>query len=104
VWTLATVGVVLSTLLVGFGVWVVARWIGVDLPLAWALAFGALLSPTDPIAVAGAMRSGAISPRLGAVLQGEALFNDGVGFVVFTATAEFAASGTAPHALHTIGA
>ncbi|MBV9512330.1 MAG: cation:proton antiporter [Caulobacteraceae bacterium] len=104
VWTLATLGVVLSTLLVGFGVWAAGQAIGADLPLAWALAFGALISPTDPIAVAGAMRTGAVSPRLGAVLQGEALFNDGVGFVVFTAAAGFAASGTAPQALHTLGA
>ena len=50
VWTLATVGVLLSTALVGYGVWAAARLMGADLPLAWALTFGALISPTDPVA------------------------------------------------------
>ena len=104
VWTLATVGVLVSTALVGAGVWAAARMMGADLPLSWALTFGALISPTDPIAVLGAMRSGAVSPRLGAVLQGEALFNDGVGFVAFSAALAFATSGTLPHPLHTAGA
>jgi CPA1 family monovalent cation:H+ antiporter len=103
VWTLATVGVLLSTALVGIGVWAAARALGTALPLAWALTFGALISPTDPIAVLSAMKSGAVSPRLGAILQGEALFNDGVGFVAFTAALAFATSGAAPHPLHTAG-
>lgn len=104
VWTLATLGVLLSTALVGIGVWMAAKVLGADLPLAWALTFGALISPTDPIAVLSAMRSGAVSPRLGAVLQGEALFNDGVGFVAFSAALAFATSGALPHPLHTGGA
>ncbi|MHB8283844.1 MAG: cation:proton antiporter domain-containing protein, partial [Caulobacteraceae bacterium] len=104
VWTLATVGVLLSTALVGLGVWAAAHALGTTLPLAWALTFGALISPTDPIAVLSAVKTGAVSPRLGAILQGEALFNDGVGFVAFTAALAFATSGAAPHPLHTAGA
>lgn len=104
VWTLATLGVLLSTVLVGFGLWAAAKAFGADLPLAWALTFGALISPTDPIAVLAAMRSGAVSPRLGAVLQGEALFNDGVGLVAFATALAFATSGAAPHPLTTAGA
>jgi monovalent cation:H+ antiporter, CPA1 family len=96
--------VLLSTGLVGGGVWIAAKVMGADLPLAWALTFGALISPTDPIAVLGAMRSGAVSTRLGAVLQGEALFNDGVGFVAFSATLAFATSGAVPPPLHAGGA
>ena len=103
-WTLATVGVLISTGLVGVGVWIAARVSGLDLPLPWALTFGALISPTDPIAVLAAMRSGAVSKRLGAVLQGEALFNDGVGFVAFSAALALAAQGIAPHPLHAAGA
>jgi CPA1 family monovalent cation:H+ antiporter len=104
VWTLATLGVVLSTVLVGGGVWAAGRLLGADLPLAWALAFGALISPTDPVAVIGAVKSGAVSTRLGAVLQGEALFNDGVGFLAFSAAVAFAASGAAPQPGHVLGA
>ena len=102
--TLATVGVLVSTMLVGAGLWLAARGLGIALPLSWALVFGALISPTDPVAVIGQVRSGGLSTRLGAVLQGEALFNDGVGLVAFTAAVAFATSGAVPDPLHTAGA
>jgi CPA1 family monovalent cation:H+ antiporter len=85
VWTLATGGVAASTALVGGGIWMAARGLGVDLPLIWALVFGALISPTDPVAVLSTVRGERLSGRLKAVIQGEALFNDGVGIVVFLA-------------------
>lgn len=101
VWTLATLGVVVSTALVGVGLWGAARLLGIDLPLPWALVFGALISPTDPVAVTAALSGHGgerpISARLGAVLQGESLFNDGFGLVVFSAVLAFAMSGAAPH-------
>ena len=93
IWTLATLGVFASTALVGFGVWWVSGAVGLALPLPWALVFGALISPTDPVAVMGLARSGVLSQRLAAVLQGEALFNDGVGLVAFTAALAFATGG-----------
>ncbi|HET6972042.1 MAG TPA: cation:proton antiporter [Phenylobacterium sp.] len=102
VWSLATVGVVASTVVVGAGLWLVARIFGLDLPLAWALVFGALISPTDPIAVLATVKGGHISKRLQVVLQGEALFNDGVGIVVFTALVAVA-SGLAPSPLEALG-
>jgi CPA1 family monovalent cation:H+ antiporter len=95
VFWLATIGVLVSTVLVGVGVWLAARWLGYSLPLPWALVFGALISPTDPVAVLATLRRGQLSASLRVVLQGEALFNDGVGIVVFSALAAFAA-GAAP--------
>ncbi len=103
IWSLATLGVLVSTVLVGLGVWAAARGLGVALPLSWALVFGALISPTDPVAVMAQVRAGGLSKRLGAVLQGEALFNDGVGLVVFSAALAFAAHGRAPDPVREVG-
>jgi CPA1 family monovalent cation:H+ antiporter len=93
VWTLASVGVLASTFLVGGGVWLAARALGLGLPLPWALVFGALISPTDPIAVLSTVKRGTLSHGMKAILQGEALFNDGVGIVVFLAMTTLATSG-----------
>ncbi|WP_207160472.1 cation:proton antiporter [Rhodospirillum rubrum] len=82
--TLAVIGTTVSTILVGGAVWEVSRLIGHPLPLPWALVFGALISPTDPVAVISTLRHVAISKRLAVEMQGEALFNDGVGIVLFT--------------------
>lgn len=100
--SLATVGVIASTVIVGVGLWGAARALGVALPLPWALVFGALISPTDPIAVLATVKRGNLSKTLQVVLQGEALFNDGVGIVVFAALLAFA-TGSAPDPLHAIG-
>lgn len=94
--SLATLGVVVSTLLVGGGLWGLASLLGVDLSLGWAVAFGALICPTDPVAVLATVRTGGFSERLRSILLGEALFNDGVGIVVFGAAVSVAASGSAP--------
>jgi CPA1 family monovalent cation:H+ antiporter len=95
VWTLATLGVAASTVIVGTGMWLVGGWLGFALPLPWALTFGALISPTDPVAVLATLKRGQLPRTLKVVLQGEALFNDGVGIVLFTALVAFA-SGAAP--------
>jgi CPA1 family monovalent cation:H+ antiporter len=95
VWTLATLGVVASTAIVGTGVWLAAGWLGLTLPLPWALVFGALISPTDPVAVLATLKRGDLSATLRVVLQGEALFNDGVGIVVFTALVAYASGAEA---------
>lgn len=80
---LALIGTTVSTALVGGAMWEVSRFIGQPLPLAWALVFGALISPTDPVAVITTLRHVSISKRLEVEMQGEALFNDGVGIVLF---------------------
>jgi len=82
---LATLGVAGSIVIVGFGLWAVADRVGLALPLSWALVFGALISPTDPVAVLATLHHVRLSKTLTVVLQGEALFNDGVGIVAFTA-------------------
>lgn len=95
--SLATVGVLASIATVGLGIWGFAQLLGLHLSMSWSLVFGALISPTDPIAVLAAVRHGGLSKRLVAVLQGEALFNDGVGIVVFTALAALAVGGDQLH-------
>jgi CPA1 family monovalent cation:H+ antiporter len=80
---MATVGVLISTFIVGAGTWAIARMFGIDLPFIWALVFGALISPTDPIAVLGILKTVRIPPTLEAKIVGESLFNDGVGVTLF---------------------
>lgn len=92
---LATLGVAGSIIVVGFGLWLIAGALGLSLPLIWALAFGALISPTDPVAVLATVRHVKMSKALTSVLQGEALFNDGVGIVAFTALVAVATGGDA---------
>src|SRR6185437_10275445 len=100
---LATLGVAGSIVVVGFGLWAVARALGLALPLAWALVFGALISPTDPVAVLATVRLTALSRTLTVVLQGEALFNDGVGIVAFTALTALAVGGAAVDPVAIVG-
>ncbi|MCB2020495.1 MAG: cation:proton antiporter, partial [Burkholderiaceae bacterium] len=80
---MALVGTALSALLVGGAVWYALPWLGVQLPLVYCLLFGALISPTDPIAVMGILKSAGAPRRLELVIAGESLFNDGVGVVIF---------------------
>ncbi|MEP7211371.1 MAG: sodium:proton antiporter [Alphaproteobacteria bacterium] len=81
---LSTLGVIASTLIIGYGLQVMTHLAGIKLPLVWCLVFGALISPTDPVAVMGAMKSAATPRGLQATISGESLFNDGVGVVVFS--------------------
>lgn len=94
--SLAVAGTVLSTAVVGFGMWWVLPLTGVQLPLLYCLLFGALISPTDPIAVMGILKSARAPKELELVIAGESLFNDGVGVVLFSLLLGVLASGGVP--------
>ncbi|MGH1570788.1 cation:proton antiporter [Methylobacterium sp. P31] len=89
--TLALVGTLISTVIVGCAFWAAAQVIGRPLPLPWTLVFGALISPTDPVAVLATLKNVNVPEALEVEMQGEALFNDGVGIVLFTVLLAFAA-------------
>jgi CPA1 family monovalent cation:H+ antiporter len=99
---LATVGVLLSTFFVGSLLWIVLQWIGVDLSYAYCMVFGALISPTDAIAVLGALKNARVPKRLELTITGEALFNDGVAIVAFIVLMGLAA-GTHTMSLESVG-
>lgn len=89
---LATVGTVTSTALVGFLFYGLTALFGVNLELIYCLLFGALISPTDPIAVMGILKSVGAPKSLETKITGESLFNDGVGVVVFLVLLQIATS------------
>lgn len=93
---LAVLGTLLSTLVVGYVMWLVLPLAGPQLSLMYCLLFGALISPTDPIAVMGILRSAGVPKDLELVITGESLFNDGVGVVIFSLLLGVLASGLAP--------
>ncbi len=95
---LALVGTVVSTVVVGVAMWLALPWVGLPLPLLHCLLFGALISPTDPIAVMGILKSAGAPKRLELAISGESLFNDGVGVVVFALLLGVLTSGTTPTA------
>ena len=91
--TLATVGMIGSTFLIGFLTWFVLAWLEIGLPLIYCLLFGALISPTDPIAVLGILKKAEVPESLETKICGESLFNDGVAVVVFLVLLQIAVGG-----------
>ncbi len=87
---LATFGVLISTFLVGTLMWWASGWLGLQMSYIYCLLFGALISPTDPIAVLAILKTVRVPKSLETKITGESLFNDGVGVVVFLVILEIA--------------
>lgn len=80
---LSTLGVLVSTGIFAGILFVITQLLHINLPFIYCLLFGALISPTDPIAVAAILKKSKIPPRLNTIISGESLFNDAVGLVLF---------------------
>ena len=89
----ATFGVIFSTLLIGMATYFLLQFAGLPVDFIYCLLFGALISPTDPIAVLGILKQAGVPKKLETKIVGESLFNDGVGVVVFLTIFEIAQVG-----------
>lgn len=86
----STAGVVISTFVVAFGVYYLLPLVGLQLPFIYCMVFGALISPTDPVAVLSILKQANVSKALETKVAGESLFNDGMAVVVFTVVMQLA--------------
>jgi CPA1 family monovalent cation:H+ antiporter len=89
----STLGVLTSTFLVGAVMFLILPIFGFEVGFIYCLLFGALISPTDPIAVLGILKKAGVPKKLETKIVGESLFNDGVGVVVFLTIFQIAKSG-----------
>tara|TARA_R110002074_G_scaffold161480_4_gene319395 strand:+ start:65835 stop:67073 length:1239 start_codon:yes stop_codon:yes gene_type:complete len=91
----STLGVLVSTFLVGTSMFYLLQLLGMDISFIYCLLFGSLISPTDPIAVLGILKKAGAPKQLETKIVGESLFNDGVGVVVFLTIFQLASAGEA---------
>lgn len=90
----ATLGVLVSTFLVGTATYYCLQLLGFEIQYIYCLLFGALISPTDPIAVLGILKKAGVPKKLETKIVGESLFNDGVGVVIFLTIFQIAKGGS----------
>jgi CPA1 family monovalent cation:H+ antiporter len=83
VFVLSTLGVILSTTIFGFLLFYLAPFFHIHMPLIYCLLFGALVSPTDPVAVSAIIKNSKLPAHLETIISGESLFNDGIGLILF---------------------
>ena len=88
----ATLGILVSTFLVGTATFYLLQLLGLSVNFIYCLLFGALISPTDPIAVLGILKQANVPKKLETKIVGESLFNDGVGVVIFLTIYSIASS------------
>ena len=88
----STVSVIISTFIIGLILFYIAPLFQLELPFVYCLLFGALISPTDPIAVLGILKKANVPKSLETKIAGESLFNDGVAVVLFAVILQVAQS------------
>jgi CPA1 family monovalent cation:H+ antiporter len=98
--TLAVLGMLTSMFVFGTLIYFVLGWMGLGLSFVWCLLFGALISPTDPVAVIGILKDAKVPQKLELQIAGESLFNDGIGVVAFIVMSEIAVKGEHGTVLH----
>ncbi len=93
---LACIGTIVSAVLIAAAIYYMLPLFGFELSFIWCLLFGALISPTDPIAVMGILASAGAPKSIETVIAGESLFNDGIGVVIFVLLLGILSSGDIP--------
>ena len=99
----STIGVILSTLTVGWMMYELLALLKLSIPFIYCLLFGSLISPTDPIAVLAILKKAGIPKNLETNISGESLFNDGVAVVIFLSIYEIAGKGVESITISNIG-
>jgi CPA1 family monovalent cation:H+ antiporter len=93
VFVLSTIGVIISTAAFGGMFYGITMLFNIHIPLVYCFLFGALISPTDPVAVGAIIKNSRLPTNLETIISGESLFNDGIGLVLFVTILEFTESG-----------